>query len=44
MIDDFWLKVFILIYFCIIGLGIGIDVAYYSKHFKGDKHGRKSNH
>ena len=41
MIDDLYLKIFILIYFCIIALGIGIDVRYYAKHFKGDKDGRK---
>ena len=33
MINDFWLKVFIIAYFCIIGLGILIDAAYYSKTF-----------
>jgi len=44
MIDDLWLKIFILIYFLIIGIAIVIDMRYYSKHFKGDRHGRKSNH
>jgi len=44
MIDDLWLKIFILIYFLIIGIAIVIDARYYSKHFKGDGHGRKSDH
>lgn len=41
MIDDLWIKIFFLIYFCIIGLGVGIDSAYYAKHFRRDKGGRK---
>lgn len=41
MIDDLWLKVFILIYFLIVAVAIGIDAAYYAKHFKGGKHGGK---
>lgn len=44
MIDDLWLKNFILVYFSIVGLAMGIDAAYYAKHFKGDKDGRKDNH
>lgn len=43
MIDDLWLKIFILIYFLIVAIAMGIDAAYYTKHFKGDKHGRKDN-
>lgn len=43
MIDDLWFKVFILIYWCIIGLAIGVDVKYYAKHFKGGKNARKDN-
>jgi len=42
MIDDLWLKIFILVYFSIVGLAMGIDATYYSRHFKGAKHGRKS--
>ena len=41
MINDFWFKVFVLVYFCIIGFGIGLDMQYYAKHFGGGKHGRK---
>jgi hypothetical protein len=41
MIDDLWLKIFILIYFCIVASGIGIDIRYYSKYFRGTKNGRK---
>jgi len=44
MIDDLWIKIFFLAYFVIIGLAIGIDVAYYAKHFRGDKNGRKNDH
>jgi len=41
MIDDLRLKIFILVYWSVIGLGIDIDVKYYSQHFKGTKNGRK---
>ncbi|MBA7524570.1 hypothetical protein ES705_16711 [subsurface metagenome] len=44
MIDDFWIKIFLLVYFIIIGLALFFDVRYYSKHFKGEKHGRKDNY
>ncbi len=43
MIEDQWIKIFFLIYFCIIGLAIGIDSRYYSKHFRGIKNDRKDN-
>lgn len=43
MIEDLWLKIFILIFWCMVGLAIGIDTAYYVKHFKGDINGRKDN-
>lgn len=42
MIDDLWLKIFILIYFSIIGVAILIDARYYSKHFRGGKNGGKN--
>lgn len=42
MIDDLWLKIFILVYWCIIGLAISIDAAYYIKHFRRDKDVRKN--
>lgn len=44
MIDDLWLKIFILIYFLIVAVAMSIDAAYYAKHFKGDKDGRKNNY
>lgn len=42
MIDDLWLKIFILVYFSIVGLAMGIDVAYYAKHFRRDRNGRRN--
>lgn len=41
MIDDLWFKIFIIIYFCIIGLAMVIDARYYAKHFRRNKDGRK---
>jgi len=39
MINIFWLKIFILVFWCLVGLSIGIDVRYYSKHFKRGRNG-----
>lgn len=42
MTNWFWLFAFI---FCLIlTLGVNSDIRYYYNHFKGDKHGRKSDH
>lgn len=41
MIDDLGIKIFFLLYFCIIGLGIIIDARYYAKHFRRVKRWQK---
>lgn len=41
MIDDSWIKIYFLVYSCIIALVIGINSRYYAKHFRGVRNGRK---
>lgn len=41
MIDDLWIKISFLVYFCIIALVIGINSRYYAKHSRRVKNGRE---